>query len=101
MDSECFSGYNPILQLYSLLQLPEQQSSHFPALFEQEFLFKHSATALFAKLLVKLTIIGTGAAPYVYLLVTKVLHQREETLQKAMEIQLLRREKITISGVSK
>lgn len=63
------------LQLHSLLQLPEQQSSHFPALYKQEILFKTSMTATFAKLLEKLTILGTGAATYIYFLVTKVLYQ--------------------------
>lgn len=44
------------LQLHSLLQLPEQQSLHFPALYELKFFFKTSMTATFAKLLKKLTI---------------------------------------------
>lgn len=61
------------LQLNSLLQPPEQQSSHFPALYKQEFLFKTSMTAAFANLLVKLTILGIGDAPCIYLLVTKVV----------------------------
>lgn len=44
------------LQLHSLLQLPEQQSPHFPALYELKFFFKTSMRATFAKLLAKLTI---------------------------------------------
>lgn len=44
------------LQLHSLLQLPEQQSLHFPALYELKFFFKTSMTATFAKLPEKLTI---------------------------------------------
>lgn len=52
------------LQLHSLLQPPEQQSPHFPAPDKQEVLFKASMAATCAKLLVKLIVLGTGAAPY-------------------------------------
>lgn len=69
-------------------------------MYKQEILFKTSMTATFAKLLEKLTIPDTGAATYIYL-VTKVLYQWKEVFWMGMEIQLQRRDKITISSVTK